>query len=108
MSARERAPRKIGPRRERLRELRKARGLTLSEMGEQIGMSLHCYMLCEHGAEVRVDTAIRIADTLGIRDLREIFGDGQREAETGADKQGPDAGADGGQSRCDAADVHKL
>lgn len=108
MSARERAPRKIGPRRDRLRELRKAQGLTQSEMGERIGMSLRCYMLCEHGAEVRVDTAIKIADALGIRDVREIFGDGKREAETGTAGEGPDAGADGGHSRGGAADVHQL
>lgn len=94
MSARERAPRKIGPRRERLRELRKARGLTLSEMGERTGMSLRCYMLCEHGAEVRVDTALRIADVLGIRDLREIFADVQRQSQAGAEGEGPDSGAD--------------
>lgn len=106
MSARERGPRKLGPKRERLRQLRKARGLTLSEMGERTGMSLRAYMLCEHGAEVRVDTALKIADVLGIRDVREIFADVQRETETGADKQGPDAGADGGQSRGDAANVH--
>ena len=94
MSARERGLRKLGPKRERLKQLRKARGLTLSEMGERTGMSLRCYMLCEHGAEVRVDTAIRIADTLGIRDLREIFGDGQRQSHTGAEGEGPAAGAD--------------
>ena len=94
MSARERGPRKLGPKRERLRQLRKARGLTLSEMGERTGMSLRCYMLCEHGAEVRVDTAIRIADTLGIRDLREIFADGQRQPHTGTEGEGPHARAD--------------
>ena len=94
MSARERAPRKIGPRRDRLRELRKARGLTLSEMGERTGISLRGYMLCEHGAEVRVDTALRIADVLGIRDVREIFADGERQSHTGAEGEGPHAGAD--------------
>ena len=94
MSARERGPRKLGPKRERLRQLRKARGLTLSEMGERTGMSLRGYMLCEHGAEVRVDKALRIADVLGIRDVREIFGDDQRQSHTGAEGEGPDAGAD--------------
>ena len=94
MSARERGPRKLGPKRERLKQLRKARGLTLSEMGERTGISLRGYMLCEHGAEVRVDTAIRIADTLGIRDLREIFGDDERQPQAGAEGEGPHAGTD--------------
>lgn len=94
MSARERGPRKLGPKRERLRQLRKARGLTLSEMGERTGMSLRCYMLCEHGAEVRVDTALKIADVLGIRDVREIFADGERQSQAGAEGEGPDTGAD--------------
>ena len=94
MSARERGPRKLGPERERLRQLRKARGLTLSEMGERTGMSLRAYMLCEHGAEVRVDTALKIADVLGIRDIRESVADGQRQSHTGAEGEGPDAGAD--------------
>lgn len=94
MSARERGPRKLGPKRERLRQLRKARGLTLSEMGERTGMSLRGYMLCEHGAEVRVDTALKIADVLGIRDVREIFADGQRQSQAGAAGEGPDTGAD--------------
>ena len=94
MSARERGPRKLGPKRERLRQLRKARGLTLSEMGERTGMSLRCYMLCEHGAEVRVDTALKIADVLGIRDLREIFQDVQRQSQAGEAGEGPHAGTD--------------
>lgn len=94
MSARERGPRKLGPKRERLKQLRKARGLTLSEMGERTGISLRVYMLCEHGAEVRVDTALKIADVLGIRDVREIFADGQRQSHTGTEGEGPDSGAD--------------
>ena len=94
MSARERGPRKLGPKRERLRQLRKARGLTLSEMGERTGMSLRCYMLCEHGAEVRVDMALKIADVLGIRDVREIFADVQRQSQASAEGEGPDTGAD--------------
>ena len=94
MSAPARGPRKLGPKRERLRQLRKARGLTLGEMGERTGMSLRAYMLCEHGAEVRVDTALRIADVLGIRDLREIFQDDQRQSQASAEGEGPDTGAD--------------
>ena len=94
MSARERGPRKLGPKRERLMQLPTARGLTLSERGERTGMSLRGYMLCEHGAEVRVDTALRIADVLGIRDVREIFADVQRQSQAGEAGEGPDAGTD--------------
>lgn len=94
MSARERGPRKLGPKRERLMQLRKARGLTLSEMGERTGMSLRGYMLCEHGAEVRVDTALKIADVLGIRDVREIFSDGERQSQASAEGEGPYTGTD--------------
>lgn len=60
----------------RLIEKRKNSGLTQVQVAKQIGVSEVCYQCYESGKRTpRVDTAIKIADALGVKDLRELFAD---------------------------------
>ena len=59
----------------RLIEKRKNSGLTQVQVAKQIGVSEVCYQCYESGKRTpRVDTAIKIADALGVENLRELFG----------------------------------
>ena len=60
----------------RLIEKRKNAGLTQVQVAKQIGVSEVCYQFYDLGKRTpRVDTAIKIADALGVKDLRELFAD---------------------------------
>ena len=60
----------------RLIEKRKNSGLTQVQVAKQIGVSEVCYQCYESGKRTpRVDTAIKVADALGVKDLRELFAD---------------------------------
>ena len=58
-----------------LKEKRKAVGLTQQEVAKKVGITDTGYMNYEHGRrEPKIGTAIKIADALGVRDLRELWG----------------------------------
>ena len=60
----------------RLRAARIQAGMTLSSIARAAGMHMQTYRGCEcSGHEIGVNKAIRIADALGVTDLRELFGD---------------------------------
>ena len=53
---------------------------TQAQLAKDAGISEVAYQLYEYGKrEPGVKTAIRIADALGVTDLRELFGDERKE-----------------------------
>ena len=59
----------------RLQTARERCGKTQSQVAEEAGTSQQAYQRYEYGTRVpNVETAIRIADALGVKDLRELFG----------------------------------
>ena len=59
----------------RLQAAREKSGKTQSQVARESGIADRLYQSYEYGAcEPGVRTAIRIADALGVKDLRELFG----------------------------------
>lgn len=59
-----------------LRAAREKSGKTQAQMAKEAGVMEQMYQRYEYGkSEPGVRTAIRIADALGVQDLREIFGE---------------------------------
>lgn len=58
-----------------LKERRNAVGMTQHQIAEKIGVTDMGYLNYEQGKrEPKIGTAIKIADALGISDLRELWG----------------------------------
>jgi len=52
----------------RVRELRKARGLTQAKVAETAGVNLNYFAALERtGANLTIDTLVKVADALGVR-----------------------------------------
>ena len=59
----------------RLKEIREASGKTQAEIAKETGVTVRAYQKYEHGEQrPNVRTAIRIADALGVRDVRSLWG----------------------------------
>ena len=59
----------------KLKAAREASGKTQAQVAKEIGVSEPMYQRYEYGQnEPGVKTAIRIADALGVENLRELFG----------------------------------
>ena len=59
---------------EALKTARERLGYTQARMADEARMCLSAYKRCEKlGKDIEIDAAIRIANVLGIIDLREIF-----------------------------------
>ena len=59
----------------KLRAAREKTGKTQAQVAKEAGISEQAYQLYEYGkCTPGVRTAIRIADALGVTDLRELFG----------------------------------
>lgn len=60
----------------RLRATRERSGKTQARVAKEVGVSEQMYQRYEYGrCDPSVRTAIRIADALGVIDLRELFGE---------------------------------
>ena len=60
----------------KLRAAREQSGKTQAQVAKETGIAEAAYQRYEYGKnEPRVRTAIRIADVLGVEDLRTLFGD---------------------------------
>lgn len=60
----------------KLRAAREQSGKTQAQVAKETGIAEAAYQRYEYGKnEPRVRTAIRIADVLGVEDLRKLFGD---------------------------------
>ena len=58
-----------------LKRLRKSKGLTLKALAEKLNISVRAYQYYESGErKPDIQTAIRIADTLEVSDVRVIWG----------------------------------
>lgn len=58
-----------------MKELRTQKGITQRDMARMVGISESVYQLYEYGKrEPKARTAIRIADALGIQDVRSLWG----------------------------------
>ena len=58
-----------------LKRLRKIKGLTLKALAEKLNIPVRTYQRYESGErKPDIQTAIRIADTLGVSDVRVIWG----------------------------------
>ena len=58
----------------KLQAARKASGKTQAQVAQETGVAVRLYQSYEYGAcEPTVRTAIRIADALHVKDLRQIF-----------------------------------
>jgi Helix-turn-helix. len=58
----------------RLKEIREASGKTQAEIAKETRVTVRAYQRYEHGEQrPNVRTAIRIADALGVVDLRELW-----------------------------------
>ena len=58
-----------------LKRLRKSKGLTLKALAEKLNIPVRAYQYYESGErKPDIQTAIRIADTLGVSDVRVIWG----------------------------------
>ena len=58
-----------------LREYRKSKGLTLKALAEKLNIPVRTYQRYESGErKPDIQTAIRIADTLEVSDVRVIWG----------------------------------
>lgn len=59
----------------KLKAAREASGKTQAQVAKEVGVSEPMYQRYEYGQnEPGVGTAIRIADALGVENLRELFG----------------------------------
>ena len=59
----------------RLKEIREAFGKTQLQIAEETGVTVRAYQRYEHGEQrPNVRTAIRIADALGVKDVRSLWG----------------------------------
>ena len=59
----------------RLKEIREASGKTQAEIAKETGVTVRAYQRYEHGEQrPNVRTAIRIADALGVKDVRSLWG----------------------------------
>nr|WP_325190933.1 helix-turn-helix transcriptional regulator [uncultured Selenomonas sp.] len=59
----------------RLKEIREASGKTQLQIAEETGVTVRAYQRYEHGEQrPNVRTAIRIADALGVKDVRSLWG----------------------------------
>ena len=59
----------------RLKEIREASGKTQVEIAKETGVTVRAYQRYEHGEQrPNVRTAIRIADALGVKDVRSLWG----------------------------------
>ena len=59
----------------RLKEIREASGKTQLQIAEETGITVRVYQKYEHGEQrPNVWTAIRIADALGVKDVRSLWG----------------------------------
>lgn len=59
----------------RLKEIREASGKTQLQIAEETGVTVRAYQRYEHGEQrPNVRTAIRIADALGVKDVRALWG----------------------------------
>ena len=59
----------------RLKEIREASGKTQAEIAKETGVTIRAYQKYEHGEQrPNVRTAIRIADALGVKDVRALWG----------------------------------
>ena len=59
----------------RLKEIREASGKTQAEIAKETGVTVRAYQRYEHGEQrPNVRTAIRIADALGVKDVRLLWG----------------------------------
>ena len=59
----------------RLKEIREAPGKTQAEIAKETGVTVRAYQKYEHGEQrPNVRTAIRIADALGVKDVRSLWG----------------------------------
>ena len=57
-----------------LRAAREKSGKTQAQVAKEVGIAVNLYQRYEYGRnEPSVYTAIRIADALGVTDLRELF-----------------------------------
>lgn len=57
----------------KLQAAREKSGKTQAQVAKESGVTERMYQQYEYGAEPGVRTAIRIADALGVEDLRELF-----------------------------------
>ena len=57
----------------KLVEARKLAGLTQKELADKAGIAEVSYQRIEYGQKPSLKTAIRIADVLGILDIRELW-----------------------------------
>ena len=58
----------------RLKEIREASGKTQLQIAEETGVTVRAYQRYEHGEQrPNVRTAIRIADALGVKDVRSLW-----------------------------------
>ena len=59
----------------RLKEIREASGKTQLQIAKETGVTVRAYQKYEHGEQrPNVRTAIRIADALGVQDVRSLWG----------------------------------
>lgn len=59
-----------------LKQKRKAAGMTQLEVAQKVGITDIGYLNYEQGKrEPKIGTAIKIADVLGVKDLRELWRD---------------------------------
>ena len=59
----------------RLKEIREACGKTQLQIAVETGVTVRAYQKYEHGEQrPNIRTAIRIADALGIQDVRSLWG----------------------------------
>ena len=59
----------------RLKEIREASGKTQAEIAKETRVTVRAYQQYEHGEQrPNVRTAIRIADALGVKDVRSLWG----------------------------------
>lgn len=57
-----------------MKELRIQKGITQRDMARKVGISESVYQLYEYGKrEPKARTAIRIADALGVQDVRSLW-----------------------------------
>lgn len=58
-----------------MKKTREASGKTQTQMAKEAGVMVRAYQRYEHGEQrPNVRTAIRIADALGVKDVRSLWG----------------------------------
>lgn len=58
----------------KLKELRKEKGMTIKTMSEQLGLHINQYCRYENGGNLRLDVAFRIAKYFGVT-VEDIWGE---------------------------------